>query len=662
MSKFSAPAPQSAIIVVASSGANRPFEASELIDAGAAAGATDAVRLGPGEFPAGDTIPSTTPTYYGVGSASTSITSNKTKAELYAFSLRCFDLTIVASDGEIVREVLPGIVKVYHADGTETAYSPSADTDTARAAAFSAANAASDATKRIVVGSGTYDFGSNRLHVLAGSLIGAGIDKTIFKSSLSVISETQFTFANGAVIQGLTLDGSAASLGSLAGNYDTSGGVFTGQRFYRCKFIGTAHDVWFFAAPGTATTTYFDECESIGAWDHFSGLVNSATYVRYRNCSFLTTGTASCATLFGGTIDLIGCTVQNGSNTAAAITANTGATINIYGGRVRNTGSSLELQQVDTGVLNVYGAQYSRSKTSGTITDRVAGVNAGTGFLSLIDDASASDIRNTAGASGGIFQSSAGGTGNGFTKFTGPTTSEKTFTLPDADATLLHGTPNGIVKGDGSGATSAAVAGTDYLAPNGNGSALTNLNASQLASGTVSYARLPRFTSYRDNILYSIPYNSVGTGTASANILYGCPIEVTEDWRPNRIVFETTSSPGGGALARLGIYDLSTGALLAESGTVDIASAATKAATISLSSDLRGRYMLFVVTDTSVVMRVTSASEWLLANYGKSAAGFTGTFAIRFQANHSFGALPSTIPTLTLTADTSCFLIGLEKQ
>jgi len=36
----------------------------------------------------------------------------------------------------------------------------------------------------------------------------------------------------------------------------------------------------------------------------------------------------------------------------------------------------------------------------------------------------------------GIIASTYGGTGNGFTKFSGPTTSEKTFTLPDANATI----------------------------------------------------------------------------------------------------------------------------------------------------------------------------------------------------------------------------------
>ena len=37
----------------------------------------------------------------------------------------------------------------------------------------------------------------------------------------------------------------------------------------------------------------------------------------------------------------------------------------------------------------------------------------------------------------GVIASTFGGTGSGFTKFAGPTTSEKTFTLPDADTVLV---------------------------------------------------------------------------------------------------------------------------------------------------------------------------------------------------------------------------------
>lgn len=43
-------------------------------------------------------------------------------------------------------------------------------------------------------------------------------------------------------------------------------------------------------------------------------------------------------------------------------------------------------------------------------------------------------------ATSGLLPSSRGGTGNGFTKFTGPTTAEKTFTLPDANSTIATGT------------------------------------------------------------------------------------------------------------------------------------------------------------------------------------------------------------------------------
>jgi hypothetical protein len=50
---------------------------------------------------------------------------------------------------------------------------------------------------------------------------------------------------------------------------------------------------------------------------------------------------------------------------------------------------------------------------------------------------------DASGSVSGILPSAFGGTGNGFTKFSGPTTSEKTFTLPDASgtiATILTGT------------------------------------------------------------------------------------------------------------------------------------------------------------------------------------------------------------------------------
>jgi len=76
-----------------------------------------------------------------------------------------------------------------------------------------------------------------------------------------------------------------------------------------------------------------------------------------------------------------------------------------------------------------------------------------------------------------VIASTYGGTGNGFTKFTGPTTTEKTFTLPNASAVILTdnalvtvaqggsgvGTITGLIKGNGTSPFSAAVANTDYV-------------------------------------------------------------------------------------------------------------------------------------------------------------------------------------------------------
>lgn len=85
----------------------------------------------------------------------------------------------------------------------------------------------------------------------------------------------------------------------------------------------------------------------------------------------------------------------------------------------------------------------------------------------------------------GIIGSEFGGTENGFTKFTGPATSEKTFTLPNASATILTdnaavtaaqgGTGatslTGVLFGNGTGAFTATALGGDVTLYGSNGSA-----------------------------------------------------------------------------------------------------------------------------------------------------------------------------------------------
>jgi len=85
-----------------------------------------------------------------------------------------------------------------------------------------------------------------------------------------------------------------------------------------------------------------------------------------------------------------------------------------------------------------------------------------------------------------VIASTYGGTGNGFTKFSGPTTAERTFTLPDSNATLLYsggalGTPASGTVTNLTGTASININGT-VGATTANTGAFTTLSA----SGTIT--------------------------------------------------------------------------------------------------------------------------------------------------------------------------------
>lgn len=116
-----------------------------------------------------------------------------------------------------------------------------------------------------------------------------------------------------------------------------------------------------------------------------------------------------------------------------------------------------------------------------------------------------------------------GGTNNAFMDFTGPTTSLKTFTLPNASATILTSnaavtvaqggtgatTLTGVLKGNGTSAFTAATAGTDYVAP---GTA-TEFTAKQTFTGSGS-----TFAAKLANMLEPITISATAaTGTINYN-------------------------------------------------------------------------------------------------------------------------------------------------
>lgn len=109
----------------------------------------------------------------------------------------------------------------------------------------------------------------------------------------------------------------------------------------------------------------------------------------------------------------------------------------------------------------------------------------------------------------GILTSDQGGTANGFTKFSGPATSEKTFTLPNAsakvltdnsDVTVAEGgtgastlTANGILYGNGTSAVGATAQGAANTVLKGNGASAPSFGAvvsGDIQDGEVSGADL----------------------------------------------------------------------------------------------------------------------------------------------------------------------------
>ena len=119
-----------------------------------------------------------------------------------------------------------------------------------------------------------------------------------------------------------------------------------------------------------------------------------------------------------------------------------------------------------------------------------------------------------------VIASTYGGTGNGFTKFTGASGSEKTYTLPDVSTTIL--TTNSLVT-VAQGGTGAATATQNFIfaGPATGSSAgapsFRALTAADLPAGSGSY--IANQTSQQANSNFNISGNGIVGGTLSANSL-----------------------------------------------------------------------------------------------------------------------------------------------
>lgn len=224
----------------------------------------------------------------------------------------------------------------------------------------------------------------------------------------------------------------------------------------------------------TSATTYTDAANLYIAGDVVQGTNATLT----NSYGLLNAG----KTKLSGAVTL-GSTINKVTLTAPA----TGSTLTIADGKTLTASNTLTLTATDGSTLAIGAggtlgtAAYTASSAyatsaQGTKADNVGAVNgivksngsasfsaasAGTDYVVPAGNvATATALATPRAIYGNNFDGSAaltqiiastyGGTGNGFAKFSGPTTSEKTFTLPNSSATLLYaggdaGTPSALV-------------------------------------------------------------------------------------------------------------------------------------------------------------------------------------------------------------------------
>jgi hypothetical protein len=116
----------------------------------------------------------------------------------------------------------------------------------------------------------------------------------------------------------------------------------------------------------------------------------------------------------------------------------------------------------------------------------------------------------------GILGSANGGTGNGFTKFTGPTTSERVFTLPDVAAATIEVQANKNVASGYAGLTASSTLAPAQVALTTRGDLLTvNSTPALIRLGISTTANTYVKTNATDLLFSTLP--AAGTGACAAN-------------------------------------------------------------------------------------------------------------------------------------------------
>ncbi len=212
---------------------------------------------------------------------------------------------------------------------------------------------------------------------------------------------------------------------------------------------------------GTGTAGNYYACNNAGTYDYGSGNITLAIgdQLYYSGTVWLKIPGAGSYTLpiatavLGGVITNSNISVNSGTGgMTVLINANLTGPITSTGNTTSvaaqtGTGSKFVMDTSPTLITPFLGTPTSGNFSTGSFTWPTFNQStSGTAAKATILETTRAIYGNNFNGSAALTQiiaSNYGGTGNGFTKFTGPTTAEKTFTLPNASATIL--TDNAVI-------------------------------------------------------------------------------------------------------------------------------------------------------------------------------------------------------------------------
>lgn len=346
-----------------------------------------------------------------------------------------------------------GLVRVVSDTGATTVYNPAADTDEARGTALYNACAAATAGQTVYVSAAAYELvGIYAKLTLADNVNLTMEDGAVITSPADLQTEGCVIYpGNNSVIRGgkVICEGAPSNFAAAVGVVGDLGETQrTGVQVIGMTMVGDT-DCFYIQEDAGNCSAVLRDCVLISKWDNIvasaagSGPVHR---VDVYNCRQIITGPSATA-----------------SNQARGVMATFDSIIRVFGGSIECTdgGTSINagIYAKDGGTVEVYDVAIRCSNGMNPNYDLQIGTGGGTIKVS-------------------------GGTGSGTA---GGYLTTGTITYMDGKV----GSLTGLLKANGSGVLSAAAAGTDYLAPDGNGSGLTALNASNLGSGTIPDARFP---------------------------------------------------------------------------------------------------------------------------------------------------------------------------